>query len=163
MLAAPGERLTRTQREDAIKRALSKVGVACLLTSLTTAVGFGSLYVAEMPTIQSFGYFAGLGILFAYGSILFIIPLCLSFVRGVPKEPKGSSPLLDRVLMKCARISIYRPISVLVVTTLIISGCVYLGSFVVLDNQITNLLDEEHPTSIANAVLDENLGGHLTF
>ena len=162
-MAAPGERLTPEQRENAIKKALSKVGVACLLTSLTTAVGFGSLYVAEMPTIQSFGYFAGLGIIFAYGSILFIIPLCLSFVRGIPKEREDKAPWLDRILKRCAQISIYRPGIVLFATTLIVAGCIYLGSFVVLDNQITNLLDEEHPTTQANLILDEKLGGHLTL
>ena len=67
-LASPGEKLTLVQRQACIRSALSELGPACFLTSLTTGIGFGSLAMAKMPILRQFGLDAALGIVFSYGS-----------------------------------------------------------------------------------------------
>ena len=68
----------------AIKNMLKKVGVATLLTSLTTALGFVTLIGVGMEPIQDFGIFTAVGVLLAFVlSILFIPSIFLNI-----KKPK---------------------------------------------------------------------------
>lgn len=68
----------------AIKNMLKKVGVATLLTSLTTALGFVTLIGVGMEPIQDFGIFTAVGVLMAFIlSILFIPAIFLNI-----KKPK---------------------------------------------------------------------------
>ena len=71
-------------RTVAIKNMLKKVGVATLLTSLTTALGFVTLIGVGMEPIQNFGIFTAVGVLLAFVlSILFIPAIFLNI-----KKPK---------------------------------------------------------------------------
>lgn len=69
-LATPGQGLTKAQRKQAVIRAMGAIGAACLLTSLTTAVGFLSLNLASMRILKNFGLYAAAGIGFAYFTVL---------------------------------------------------------------------------------------------
>lgn len=161
--AAPGERLSAQQRNEAIRAAVRSIGVACLLTSTTTAVGFFSLQMAGMPILRGFGLYAGIGIAFAYGTVLLIIPLALSFTRGsVPEASRaGAHTLADRLLLRCADFAIGRAGTVLALTALVLGASAYFGSRVIVDNTLTGMLDESHPTTQANVVADTHLGGIL--
>lgn len=162
-LAAPGQPLTTDQRRLAIRRALEAIGPACFLTSLTTAVGFFSLMMAHMPVLRSFGLYAAIGIIFAYGSVLIIIPLLLSFTKGtVPYagQREGTSKT-DRALLALARFSVDRAWLVILLTGVVIALSLYFGRLVVVDNHLTAMLSQDHPTSVANRMLDVHLGGIL--
>jgi len=161
--AAPGERLTAEQRQDAIRAAVASIGVACLLTSTTTAVGFGSLQMAGMPILRGFGLYAAIGIGLAYGTVLLIIPLVLSLSRGaVPEASRdGAHTAADRLLLWCADFAIERSSVVLAGALVVLALSAAGGSRVIVDNTLTGLLDEEHETTAANRVADERLGGIL--
>lgn len=70
---------------EASKSALREVGLACGLTSLTTAIGFGSLVLARHEVVQDFGYSAVVGVGLTFLSVVTVIPLacCLPFGRRV--------------------------------------------------------------------------------
>jgi predicted RND superfamily exporter protein len=68
---------------EAVERAVSHVGTACLLTSLTTAMGFFSLPVMQAPAIQEFGLFAGLGVLLAFVATMTVAPIALLWTGHV--------------------------------------------------------------------------------
>ncbi|MCP4867272.1 MAG: MMPL family transporter [Proteobacteria bacterium] len=161
--ADPGERLSPEQRHDAIAAAVRSIGVACLLTSTTTGVGFLSLQMAGMPILRGFGLYAGIGIAFAYGTVLLITPLALSFTRGAVPEAsrEGAHTLADRLLLRCAEFSIQRPGVVLAATAGVLLASGWFGAQVVVDNTLTGMLDESHPTTQANVLADEKLGGIL--
>ncbi len=158
---AAGEALTNEVRDEAIREAVSRIGLACLLTTATTAVGFLSLQAADMIILRSFGLYAAAGILLAYGTVVLIIPLVLSFARSAPPgtDEHGSIGVLDRILSSCADLSIHRPGLVLFVTALFLALSLWMGSKVVVDNNLTAMLAPEHPTSMANRLVDERMGG----
>jgi uncharacterized protein len=161
-LAPPGSRLSPDQRDEAIRRALSRIGAACLMTSVTTAIGFVSLYAANMPILRTFGLYAALGIVLAYGGVLFVAPLALTLTRGV--VPGAEQPsVADRVLDKVGAFSVTRPRTVLAVTAVVLLGALWMGRSVVIDNFLTVVLHEGHPTTIANRTADRELGGILTL
>ncbi len=66
---------------EAARLALHEVGYACMLTSLTTAIGFGSLGLAHKVWVQDFGWCSVLGVFLTFVSVISIIPLiCGSFL-----------------------------------------------------------------------------------
>jgi uncharacterized protein len=69
---------------EAVENAVGHVGTACLLTSVTNAMGFFSLPVIQAPAIQEFGLFAGLGVLLAFVATMTFAPLVLLRIGRVP-------------------------------------------------------------------------------
>jgi len=68
----------------AIRLMLNKVGVATLLTSITTAIGFATLVTIDMEPARDFGIFIALGVLLAYVVAILFIPAVFTFM----KKPK---------------------------------------------------------------------------
>ena len=62
--------------------ALRHLILPCGLTSLTTAIGFGSLMVAEMDVIQRFGGACAAGAILNFVSVVLLIPLLASTGLG---------------------------------------------------------------------------------
>lgn len=70
------------KKSAAIRVALSEIGPACALTSLTTSVALFSLAFSSSPLIQSFGVMAGTCILLALVLVIVVMPvLGLYFLR----------------------------------------------------------------------------------
>ena len=67
---------------DASRQALSQVGLACALTSLTTAIGFGSLILADHRYIQQFGISCVVGVVLCFIAVVTVIPLACSSWMG---------------------------------------------------------------------------------
>ena len=63
---------------DAAASAIEHVGGACLLTSLTTAIGFGSLLLADAEVIQGFGRACAIGVMIAFAAAILVIPVVSS-------------------------------------------------------------------------------------
>lgn len=67
---------------EACKHATLYLGMACALTSLTTAIGFGSLMIAESEVIRSFGRSCAIGVALMFVSVVTVIPLLSSTWMG---------------------------------------------------------------------------------
>ena len=69
--------------ENAIANTLKKVFLPCFLTTLTTAVGFISLYLSEIPPIKDFAVVASCGMIFEFFfSFVFMPPVLLLFDKN---------------------------------------------------------------------------------
>lgn len=64
-------------RESA-RKGLQQVGLACFLTSFTTAIGFGSLTLANHSMVQEFGRCCVIGVIMSFLSVVTVIPLLCS-------------------------------------------------------------------------------------
>ncbi len=62
------------QRESAVTT-IRHLGPACALTSLTTAIGFGSLAVAGVPIIRRLGITCAGGVTLTLAAVLILVPL----------------------------------------------------------------------------------------
>ncbi len=84
-------------RRDAAQEGLTHVGLACFLTSLTTAIGFGSLLLADSELVQEFGLCSMIGVMLCFAAVVLVIPLlCSSWLgnklhQGLEKSPIESS------------------------------------------------------------------------
>jgi predicted RND superfamily exporter protein len=145
-------------RGHAIVRACSNVGLACLLTSLTTAAGFASLATARMPILRAFGLYAALGVALAFVVGFVLVPLLLSLVRDDRLPPP---PAEIRIIDWAVAISLRRPRLVVLLAVGLVALALIPARRVVVDNTLSGLLEADHPISVASRRVDERLGGVL--
>lgn len=67
---------------DAARRSIREVGMACWLTSLTTAIGFGSLALAHHEVVREFGLCCVIGVTMTFVSVITVIPLACASPLG---------------------------------------------------------------------------------
>ncbi len=85
---------------QAASRGLASVGLACLLTSVTTAIGFGSLLLADSRWVQEFGLSSTIGVLLCFISVVTVIPLACSTWLGNRVHVGLEKSLIDKNLGK---------------------------------------------------------------
>ena len=82
--------------QEAAQASIRHLGLACALTSLSTAVGFGSLILAGMFIIRIFGWCCALGSVMSFLAVITVVPLLagtrLARYVPVPATPGRRSP-----------------------------------------------------------------------
>ena len=144
--------------------------VACFFTSLTTAVGFGSLYAADMYLIKQFGIFCAVGVMISYVNVILITSAALSFSR---KRPAGraagnsGSGKKDDLTEKCLRWVVRtftnRPRVIIAVSVILIAAALGLSLRIKTQHRLLSELDPENPTVKVNTLFENNLFGVLSF
>ena len=66
-------------RRKALRTTIREIGLATLLTSITTAIGFATLLTSKVAPIREFGLNAALGVLIAYITVIFFTTALLSY------------------------------------------------------------------------------------
>jgi len=93
---------TLRKKHQAVIAALKKAGSPCFFTSLTTAVGFGSLITSPIPAIFDLGVFAAFGIMVSFLLSFVLIPISLLWLQpgsltSLQKEPAAVKYLLTKI------------------------------------------------------------------
>ncbi|MFN7875261.1 MAG: efflux RND transporter permease subunit [Pirellula sp.] len=83
---------------QACKQTLEQVGLACFLTSLTTAVGMGSLLFAHHEVVREFGLSCVIGVVCTWVSVMLIIPLACQTRFGYRLAKSTHRDVMDRSL-----------------------------------------------------------------
>jgi len=84
----------------AARTALHQVGFACMLTSLTTAIGLGSLALAHNIWVREFGWCSVIGVTLMFVAVVTIIPLVCSTWLGKNIHLGHDKSLIDRNLTR---------------------------------------------------------------
>lgn len=85
---------------DAARKGTTEVGLACVLTSITTAIGFGSLGLAGHEIVREFGLCCVIGVILTLISILTVIPLACRTVLGRSIHVGHHTGIVQQRLMK---------------------------------------------------------------
>ncbi|MBU1240416.1 MMPL family transporter, partial [Myxococcota bacterium] len=85
----------REQGDAAVVEVFSRLWFPCFLTSLTTALGFASLFFTNIPAVVSFGLFTALGIMLTYVASMVLFPALLSCFPLKKSSP--AERLIDRI------------------------------------------------------------------
>tara|TARA_R110002049_G_scaffold72490_7_gene187503 strand:- start:58896 stop:61241 length:2346 start_codon:yes stop_codon:yes gene_type:complete len=83
---------------EAARTSIREVGIACWLTSLTTAIGFGSLALAHHEQVREFGYCCVIGVLMTFLAVVTIIPLACASPLGNRVHSGHGKNLIDNNL-----------------------------------------------------------------
>jgi predicted RND superfamily exporter protein len=82
-------------RRDIVAQLMQTLGMPLLITTVTTAVGFLSLWWADMPPFRVFGVFTALGIIFCWLTSVMVVPAMLALM-----QPHASGYLKRRRSMR---------------------------------------------------------------
>lgn len=66
------------EKQEAMMITIKEIGLATLMTSVTTAIGFLSLSLSKLKTIQEFGWNAAVGVMIAYFTVILLTTSVLS-------------------------------------------------------------------------------------
>jgi predicted RND superfamily exporter protein len=149
---------------DAIMLAIKEVGLATLLTSLTTAIGFMSLYFIPIEPLQKLGVIMGIGVLIAFILTFTILPILFYTFPG-PKRVQGKKgpSKWDRRLKRLFILVLRNPKRIIIATigVLLLSG---LGiTLVVSNNYMMDDLPEDDPLIQDVAYISDHYGGTRAF
>ena len=82
---------------------LRRVGIACALTSITTAIGFGSLALAETEGVRRFGITCAYGAVLTFLAVITVVPLLVS-TRLVSHLALSGNHSQKPVISGCSRL-----------------------------------------------------------
>lgn len=140
------------------KRTVRTMAIACLLTSVTTAVGLVSLVVSKITMLRHFGVTAGLGVMVAYGVTITFLPAVLTWVKA-PGRQAASSQKLESAIEKLTRGLLARPWAVLIATTLLLTGAAFAASSLKVDHAILDQFKEGDSVYQVTRTLEDKLDG----
>ena len=83
---------------EAARSGIKQVGLACALTSITTAIGFGSLSLANHIVVREFGWSCVIGVILTFVAVITTIPLLCSSRVGNNIHVGHGKGLIDRNL-----------------------------------------------------------------
>ncbi len=153
-------------RREALIKTLYLVGAPCLLTSLTTAVGFLALQVSPVLSLSHMAVYSAFGIVVAFALTMTLLPALLSFGPRAPRvrdagaaaRDKGGAGLA-RMLDALAAWNVRNRVSVLVVSAAV-SAFALLGiTRLEVDTNWLDDFSERVPLKHATARIDEVMGG----
>ncbi|MFK7778935.1 MAG: efflux RND transporter permease subunit [Gimesia sp.] len=147
---------------DAARRGIQEVGLACALTSLTTAIGFGSLSLAHHETVRQFGYSCVIGVILTFIAVITIIPLAcrtwlgrsihVGYGKGIIDQQLGRiSVIIDLVLKRTRLISSLG----IGITAVLIMISLTLRP----DERRANMLPDGSEAAVALNHMDQAMGG----
>jgi predicted RND superfamily exporter protein len=146
----------------ATKKGVSDVGLACFLTSLTTAIGFGSLGLAHHAIVREFGWCCVLGVILEFMAVILIIPLAASSPLGKRLHVGHGEGLISKNLATIGVAIDFVIRHARVVSALGIAATIVLAGVALTlrpDDRLTNALPAGSEPQRAMAHLDTALGG----
>jgi len=159
------EEAARSQdRRQVLVNTMEHMLTACLMTSLTTAVGFGSLAVSQLKSVKDFGIFSGIGIMLAYGLGMTITPIVLSFLP-LPRvkawenlEASWTSHLLDWIDRFTARDRWIIPTVCLALMAISLYGV----SLLRIETQVSKFVPQSAPSIQGLNFIQKTMAGFTT-
>ena len=156
------ERAAGKSPAEAARAGIRQVGLACGLTSLTTAIGFGSLALAHHETVREFGWCCVIGVLFTFVAVITSIPLACSTWLGRRVHIGQEKSVIDRHLGRLSEVVDYvlhrkTTFSALgIVATALLALA---ASTLRPDERNSNVLPTRSEPAVALAKMDKAMGG----
>lgn len=113
-------------QDEAIWLTMKEIGLATLMTAITTAVGFATLVTSRVVPIQEFGVNAAMGVMVAYLTVLLFTTALFSFFNVNDLILlRGGSTRIEQLMQKVYQITKLRSRTIGLVASAILLVCVY--------------------------------------
>jgi len=151
-------------KRDAVILTYKEIAFSAFLTSITTAIGFGSLYFVDVIPVQVFGLVAGAGTLIAYFFTIVLLPI-LFLLFPIPKyiNTQKEAPFWQKFLRKTFQWLISYRKKVLWGNAILIIICVFGISLIESNNFLMDDLSSKEPLKQDFNYLDQHYGGIRPF
>lgn len=151
-------------RQKAALDALRHLGVACFLTSVTTAVGFGSLATAEVRVIKRLGLACASGALITFVAVILMVPLLASSKLGdyITVPARGRRHAMFTFWLESLAGVVTRNHRFIAIAGPLFSAALAIPFFLLKpDNQLTETIPDSRDSYKILKHCDEALGGAM--
>lgn len=157
----------KKDKKAAIIETMQVVGNPLIYTDITTALGFGSLMLANIIPVKVFGLAIAFGTALLLLLSFSLIPAILTFinVEKISRSSKGEDTGLDRTsafLRKLGGIGAYRPKTVIAVGLVLFVFSIVGVTKVVVNNNMVEWFKYGSDIRTADRALNRSLGGSST-
>lgn len=145
-------------------KTLSHMLVPCLLTLITSALGFVSLVTARSHVLQMFGWHAAIGMACLYLSVLATFAVLLPYWklrRGSTAARESGLPWVGKVTAALGDRAAQYPGTVLIGGLLLCAACAMTSRHLQVNSSITETYGPAHPQTQTVRLVEESLGGVL--
>lgn len=158
-------------RRRALVETLSLVGAPCLMTSLTTAVGFSAMSFVPIKSISHMGTYSAFGSLVAFLLSMNVLLALLSFgpkaprkIGGPDKEkPPLASRSVEKILTSSHNFVIRRRLTILIAAALLLGLSLVGAGRLIVDANWLNDLSDSLPIKANTTYIDEKMGGLINL
>lgn len=151
-------------RVEACQTAIRHVGLACFMASFTTAIGFGSLVVANVNTIRDLGIDTAIGVMVAFCATMTLVPILATTSLANHLSSSGSDNSVPKPVEWIVRLLatvVTWPRTVAVAGFLASAYLAFEATQLQPDNRITETLPTDSESYRTMARCDEAFGGVL--
>ncbi len=132
-------------QQEALRCVMNRVGGACLLTSLTTLVGFVSLMTVPVLAMKQFAFAAALGVASALFIAMTFVPIVCSWSRPLEPKANGMNQFVSWIVAQCRWVSLDHPYKVVVVSVILIAGSLIFVRQIEFSADFTMRFPADHP------------------
>lgn len=154
------------EKRDAIRLVMRHIGLAVVLTSITTLVGFLSLGTSPVRQVMQFGLFVGFGVMAALAITLTLIPAVLELtktptgiIRHMERMHRGSKLALTSWLNRLAQIVVTHRKIIVVAGIAIFLFAAIGGTRLTVETNTLRFFRPDSPIRQATEVVDKSFGG----
>ena len=172
-------RQSNADLKTCVKTTMMEMSKTCLLTLATTAIGFGSLYMARADLLKSLAIQAVVGMLCCYVGQMLVMPQTLILCRfvlskgrstkaatlpdGASATASASNSRLDSVWgafgTLISKYSVYIVAAHLLLAGWTLFSCRHLA----INSYMFETYDSDHPTMLAVQTMDERMSGLISL
>lgn len=149
----------------AARRTMHSLAIASFLTSVTTAVGFGALAVANTEMLRRFGVVSALGVMVAYVILMTFVPAAITFFRppsgdhAVRLNQSTTRGWLESGLVVLTHRLLKSPWIVLAVALFLGLSSGWAYGQIQVDTALVDTFQADDPVVIATHLVDRHLDG----
>ncbi len=141
-------------------RALEAMALPCLVTTGTTAIGFGALLLQETEILRHFGLVAAIASMLVYGVTVLFVPAALpSFTPRSEPAGRVGDRLLERSLVAIARVTARHPGVTIASSAAIFLAALAVARGVTIDSTLMDQFARGSEVARTTAVLEGHLDG----
>lgn len=160
MISRYREELSRTtDRNEAGRKTIHAIAVACALTASTTAAGLASLVVSQTVMLRTFGIISAVGVIMAYMVTVFFVPTIMTWVKPPSRESKEWGAWLEGGILVMTAHILKRPKRTLFAAMLVLVGLAAVSLGVEVDHALLDQFDEDDDVYITTRLLEDKLDG----
>ncbi|MBW9270143.1 MAG: MMPL family transporter [Candidatus Thiodiazotropha sp. (ex. Lucinisca nassula)] len=162
MFAVQRRRIQGRSRISASIAAVKDVGLACMLTSITTAIGFAVLVLTDSIVIQELALHASIGVLLTFIAVVVFIPASAALLENdaIVTSRRLDIRLTDnRFLNKVLVVIGENAVAVVSVGLVLTAFAVYQALQLRTDFKFRENLPQSHEVSEAMSLADRHLNG----
>lgn len=151
------------EKTEAVLNAMKEIGLATLLTSLTTAIGFLSLIVIPVKPIQSFAVFISLAVVITFLITITTLPALFIFSKPPAVVEKYKNPIWYKILAKAYKWTLRNQLKIVLSFALVLLLSIFGITKLESNNFIMDELKDDNPVKADFNYLDDNYGGIRPF